>query len=585
MPGTKTLPIYIILLFVALHSHHVCLAQLNQSDAAKWAQELSRKEFNDESFTSHILLLGSVDSLKAFEYLDAIEKRGDLDQYYFRTRYNCLQANVILNKIFRSRLYQEKKPADKEKIKTQLIDLHNSALDAAYSSEDDGLIAFASLSFAETMNRFRETGKTLMYTKNAIDLYEKINHPVTPYQYQVLAELLYKVREYAESITYAKKAIEGYNKLTNNEKLSCTNTIALDYHRQQKYDSAMFFYNEALQLAHASNHIVWIGIVSGNMGQIYYARGKYKLAYPLLKQDYSTSIHNGEIANGANSLQWAARVDLALGNKTLALSEVQEAMRLLKTSPEINFIRNSYFASSQIFRELGVYDSAFYYNDLYNNLNDSLEKLVATSSLAISSARLNDERSRYQIQNLNTEKRSEIMWRNFIIIFIVLLSLSIFLVINRKLLKSNLKREKAEQEMVSAQEQLQMFTSNLIEKTTLVEKLQMQAVSRQASLEQQALISEISQHTILTEEDWVKFKLLFEKIYPAFLVDLKEKVPDITIAELRMAALTRLRLTTNQIASILGISPNSVYKTKQRLRQRLRLEGDTLIEGGMEAAD
>jgi DNA-binding CsgD family transcriptional regulator len=166
-----------------------------------------------------------------------------------------------------------------------------------------------------------------------------------------------------------------------------------------------------------------------------------------------------------------------------------------------------------------------------------------------------------------------------------LLSLSIFLVINRKLLKSNLKREKAEQEMVSAQEQLQMFTSNLIEKTTLVEKLQMQAVSRQASLEQQALISEISQHTILTEEDWVKFKLLFEKIYPAFLVDLKEKVPDITIAELRMAALTRLRLTTNQIASILGISPNSVYKTKQRLRQRLRLEGDTLIEGGMEAAD
>jgi DNA-binding CsgD family transcriptional regulator/tetratricopeptide (TPR) repeat protein len=340
-----------------------------------------------------------------------------------------------------------------------------------------------------------------------------------------------------------------------------------------------------LQLAHASNHIVWVGIVSGNMGQIYYAQGKYKLAYPLLKQDYITSIHNGEIANGANSLQWAARVDLALGNKTLALSEVREAMRLLKTSPEINFIRNSYFASSQIFRELGVYDSAFYYNDLYNNLNDSLEKMVATSSLVISSARLNDERSRYQIQNLNTEKRSEIMWRNFIIAFIVLLSLFIFLLINRKLLKNKAKMEKTEQEITSAKEQLQMFTSNLIEKTNLVEKLQLQASSRQASLEQQVLISEISQHTILTEEDWVKFKLLFEKIYPAFLVDLKEKVPDITIAELRMAALTRLRLTTNQIASILGISPNSVYKTKQRLRQRLRLEGDTLIEGGMEAAD
>jgi DNA-binding CsgD family transcriptional regulator len=580
------LHIYIILLFVALHSHHVCLAQLNQSDAAKWADELSSKEYkDDESFTRHILMLGSLDSLKTFAYLNDIEKKGDLDQYYFVARYNCLKANVIINKILITRFYQEKKVADKDKLKAHLIDLHTRALDAAYRSEDDGLIAFVSLSFAQTMNWFQETGKTLMHAKNAIDLYEKINHPVSPHQYQQLAELLYKVREYNESILYAKKAIVGYNKLKNNEKLSCTNTIALDYHRQQKYDSAIFFYNEALQLAHQLHHTVWVGIVLGNMGQIFYAQGKYKLAYSLLKQDYNTSIHNGEMGNGANSLQWAARTNLAMGNKAQALNEAREAIQILQISSEANFLKNSYYTITQIFRELRIYDSAFYYNNLYSKLNDSLEKMVATSSLAISSARLNEERSHYQIQSLNSEKRSEIMWRNFIIIFIVLVSLSIFLAINRKLLKSNLKRERAEQEIVSAKEQLQMFTSNLIEKTDLVEKLQLQAASRQASLEQQALITEISQHTILTEEDWVKFKLLFEKIYPAFLAALKEKVPDITIAELRMAALTRLRLTTNQIASILGISPNSVYKTKQRLRQRLRLEGDTLMEGSIETAD
>jgi DNA-binding CsgD family transcriptional regulator len=41
-----------------------------------------------------------------------------------------------------------------------------------------------------------------------------------------------------------------------------------------------------------------------------------------------------------------------------------------------------------------------------------------------------------------------------------------------------------------------------------------------------------------------------------------------------MAALTRLHLTTKQMAAVLGISSNSVIKAKQRLRQRLNFETD-----------
>ena len=50
-----------------------------------------------------------------------------------------------------------------------------------------------------------------------------------------------------------------------------------------------------------------------------------------------------------------------------------------------------------------------------------------------------------------------------------------------------------------------------------------------------------------------------------------EKFIDITISEQRMAALTRLRLTTSQVASMLGISVDSVHKSRQRLRQRLQV--------------
>jgi len=50
------------------------------------------------------------------------------------------------------------------------------------------------------------------------------------------------------------------------------------------------------------------------------------------------------------------------------------------------------------------------------------------------------------------------------------------------------------------------------------------------------------------------------------------------VAENRLAALTRLNLTTKQIASMLGISVDSVHKSRQRLRQRFQVNGETNLE-------
>ena len=51
-----------------------------------------------------------------------------------------------------------------------------------------------------------------------------------------------------------------------------------------------------------------------------------------------------------------------------------------------------------------------------------------------------------------------------------------------------------------------------------------------------------------------------------------------TVAEQRMAALTRLQLTTRQIASMLGISVDSVHKSRQRLRHRFGVSADTTLD-------
>jgi len=511
MTATRNINIYC--LFVLLGLLPTCsnsFAQPPTLDPAKWAVALSKKDYTaNENVVGELRqIIVATDSAHTFQFIDALEKNGKSKGDHFKARFNCIKAGAICLKNIYYEFYQERKPVNLDLIRKQLTDLYTSAMDIAYRSEDDYLVAFVSYDYASMISVIGDIGISVMYGKNGIDLYEKLSVPVLPERYQFLAEMLYRVREYDECIKYAKKAVAAWQSSPKEYKpftVSCVNTVALGYHRQKIYDSALIYYNQALQLAKQIKHTVWVGIVSGNMGQIFYAEGKYDTAYALLKMDYEASKEKGYFDNAANSLQWAARANLAVGNKAAALAEVREAVQLLGVWPDANYLRNAYYTFTQIFREIGNYDSAFYYNNLWSKINDSLEKVVATSSLAISKARLNDETSRYNIQILYKEKRSQIMLRNIMIAGIIALSLFVLLIVNRNRLKTKLKMEKAEQEKLlmeqdfrSAKEQLEMFTTNIIEKTNLIEKLESQAKNKQASSEQQAMISELSNQTILT---------------------------------------------------------------------------------------
>jgi DNA-binding CsgD family transcriptional regulator len=168
---------------------------------------------------------------------------------------------------------------------------------------------------------------------------------------------------------------------------------------------------------------------------------------------------------------------------------------------------------------------------------------------------------------------------------ILLISVIVLLLINRQRqkLKFKSKMDEAEKarisnEMESARRQLKIFTENIVEKSNLIERLESQLQNKIATARETQMIHDLSHQTILTEEDWLNFKSLFEKIHPDFFDKINKHVDNITQAEQRMAALTLLHLTTKQMSAVLGISPNSVIKAKQRLRQRLNVQTDQQAE-------
>ncbi|WP_164972716.1 tetratricopeptide repeat protein [Lacibacter luteus] len=563
-------------------------------DPAKWAYELSKKELTEvNSMGSLSLQLMETDSVKALHFLDAVERSANAKGYFFTAHFCMVKAKFLYDKCIMQDSTRSKQPGDVNRIADQMRKLFVTALDAAYHTEDDKTIGWVSFYSAKTMRKLGETSWAVMYSKNGVDLFEKIGYEVEPTVYTDLADLLLYVKEYDQCIRYAEKGIAGWAKVqddnvfinTKTYKIRAYNIPGVAHYEKQQYDSAFYYYQNALTLAKRYNDTLWTAILLGNIGKLMFTQNRYDSAYALFVNDYKNSKQKGAYDNAANAAQWAARANLAMGNKIVALNEARDALKLLRFHPNDIYLRNTCYTLTQVHRALNNYDSAFYYNELYNKLNDSLEREAVINSLAISKARLNDEVSRYNIQKINKEKKEQFFIRNVLIAAIIGLFLIVLLIINRGWLKQKIAVEKAqrekkmmEQEMLSAKEQMNSFTSHIIEKTNLIEKLELQIASRQATEEQTTVIAELIQYTILTEDDWIKFRLLFEKIFPQFFQTLKQTVAEITVAEQRMAALIRLQLTTKQMSAMLGISIDSVHKTRQRLRQRLKLNSEINLE-------
>jgi DNA-binding CsgD family transcriptional regulator/predicted transcriptional regulator len=565
----RVLKCFVICLFIFFQTRYVAFAQTS-FPVKDWVKKLeAEKDINNENFRAiNYQLLRSGDSVAIQNVVSELEKTLPSENLFFKARTNCLIAMVK---------YRSGNSNSQPEVKK----LFDEALKEAYQTEDTLLISYISWRYGVQMYAYKEIELAATYCLRAVEVNQNFLDQSFGYNYAaLLGEILFHCREYDKSISYTRWSIANWpNSFTRD---SCSvqlwNTIGQAYQKLGMLDSAMVNYERSMAFANKTQRQVWKAINSGFEGEVLFLKKDYEEARPLLAYGYNIN-KDHDLNNAANSLQWLARINLIEGKNDSALLQAKETLRLLSVSDPIfqqktNFLQQAYYTTADVYRSMGETDSFYRYFQLYITLHDSLERIIARSSIDISEMRNNNEKNFYAIQTMQREKTAEILKRNFIMAAIILISIIAFLYMNRSRIKLLYKEQIAKAEITAAKEQLQLFTQNIIEKTALVEKLQQQLQTKELDHEQQELINELSQNTILTEEDWEKFKTIFEKIYPGFFQKLILKSVDITAAEQRLAALTRLHFTSKQISRMLGISVDSVHKTRQRLRQRLHLSSD-----------
>jgi ligand-binding sensor domain-containing protein len=134
----------------------------------------------------------------------------------------------------------------------------------------------------------------------------------------------------------------------------------------------------------------------------------------------------------------------------------------------------------------------------------------------------------------------------------------------------------------SKRHQLDLYTQKIVEKSEIINRItgELELLRGKGTGEPESVqkFSQILQSHILTEDDWERFKTTFNEVYPNFFASLRFRFPDITTAELRLAALIKMNLSLKEASAMLGISSESVKKSRYRLRKKLALQEEESLE-------
>ena len=150
----------------------------------------------------------------------------------------------------------------------------------------------------------------------------------------------------------------------------------------------------------------------------------------------------------------------------------------------------------------------------------------------------------------------------------------------QRIKKNKIAREKQEeiykQEIEFKKKELASQTLHLVQKSTFIQELKenLEKIKQSPELfkvEFRRLVMLLKKQSA-EDKDWEVFKSYFSEVHNNFDNKIKGIAKDITEKEIRLASFLRMNLSTKEIASMLNVLPDSVLKSKYRLKKKLLLD-------------
>ncbi len=382
--------------------------------------------------------------------------------------------------------------------------------------------------------------------------------------------------ELEEARDHFNKAYAVWGKLNDKSGIvRALNNIASVYEKEKNDSLALDYYTRALKLCEEIQDKPFTSLILNSIGMIHLRMKEYETSMKFQERALLLAIETEDEILQAQSYGAMSEIYGAQNQPEKALTIAKKGLEhALKVTSKTE-LQDSYKRVYKAYEKLNDYRKAFEFQSLYLALNDSLKNSENVGSIEKLKSRYELDKKESEITLLTHRHQTEALRRNTFIVALTGLLIIGLLLYNRF-------RLIVQKRLALKRQQLTLYTQSLIEKSETISRINMELEQFKSNGSNEdvqiAKIDKILQSNILTDEDWENFKHAFEDIYPAFFSKLRYKYPTITVSELRLSALIKLKLSIKEIASILGISPDSVKTSRYRLKKKLGLAENETVE-------
>lgn len=288
---------------------------------------------------------------------------------------------------------------------------------------------------------------------------------------------------------------------------------------------------------------------------------------------------------------------LALGTTLVAQGDYVEAIRYLKESEKNAsaygtdyVVRDARKLLAQAYEKMGNYSESLAYfrgykaveEQLFNqertNRFDELQTIYETEKKENELALQAEE-----IKTLDAEAKasrlSATLYGTGMVSFIAISGL-LYFGFRQRMKRLQIERERQETilktELAFKKKELTSQTLHLVQKSTYLQEIQenleeIKQAPEPSKTDLNKIINSLRRQSG-EDETWEVFKSYFTQVHNDFDQNLRQVASDVTENDIRLASFLRMNLTTKEIASLLNVLPDSVLKSKYRLKKKLRLE-------------
>ncbi|RIV22415.1 hypothetical protein DYU11_15480 [Fibrisoma montanum] len=369
---------------------------------------------------------------------------------------------------------------------------------------------------------------------------------------------------------------EGHPYGYNYYKWQFLNDLGSCHLRLGKLKEAAYWYQKAYTFGLSYGSSVHSSVSYGNLGVVLSRQGKHAAAIPYLKKAIEAVRRGNDRQSEFNAMVPLSEIYLKLKQYDKAYPALLRSMALYDSVRAFVDQTDSldiiplFTGLGEVYQHRGDLQKALYYTQLANRLEEKQRKNDDASIFHQKQEKLEAEAYRSKLNQIDADRDYAVWLRNASItgLVLVLLISSVYLSYQRK------RRREAEQQLAFITQEARTRTEQLAQLQQLRE-----ATAKSATDENLPHIAELMELAILTEADWERFRELFEQVYPNYLLRLRQKYTLLTPAETRIICLSRLALSTREMADMLGISADTIVKTRYRIRKKTNLpEGADLGE-------